>query len=131
MNTETLLPRWTLWPSRLLLVASVLFISQQMLTDSPVSVSVSVWDKLVHFGAWGLVVTLGYYSCRSQQHFIRVAITVFVYSTLIEILQPIVAQRFFSFGDIAANGLGCLTAMLLVPIVDQWLYQKLCDLRTK
>ena len=130
MKTETLLPDWTLWPSRLLLAATVLFISQQMLTNNPVSVSISVWDKLSHFVAWGLVVTLGYYSCRSQRHFITIAITVFVYSTLVEILQPILAQRFFSFGDIVANGLGCLTAMLLVPIVDQWLYQKLCNVKS-
>ena len=126
MKTETLLPQWTLWPSRLLFAATVLFITQQMLTDSPVSISVSVWDKFSHFGAWALIVTLCYCSSRSQRHFITATVVVFVYSTCIEVLQPLVAQRFFSFGDIFANGLGCLTAMLLAPKVDRWLYQKLC-----
>ena len=121
---QTLLSSWSLWLSRLLFLATAIFISQQMLTDNPVTVSISVWDKFAHFGVWGLVVTLSYYSCRSQRHFIIASITVFVYSICIEILQPIMAQRFFSFGDILANGLGCLTAMLLVPRVDQWLYRK-------
>ena len=121
---QTLLPSWSLWPSRLLFLSTVIFISQQMLTDNPVTLSLSVWDKLSHFGAWGLVVTLGYYSCRLQQHFIIAAIVIFIYSICVEILQPIIAQRFFSFGDIIANGLGCLTAAFLVPRVDQWLHQK-------
>ena len=121
---QTLFPSWSLWPSRLLFLATLLFISQQMLTDNPITGSVSVWDKLAHFGVWGIVVTLSYYSCQSQHHFIIAAIVVFVYSTGVEILQPMIAQRFFSFGDIIANGLGCLTAAFLVPRVDQWLYQK-------
>ena len=121
---QTLLSSWSLWLSRLLFLATAIFISQQMLTDNPVTVSLLVWDKLAHFGVWGFIVTLSYYSCRSQRHFIIASITVFVYSICIEILQPIMAQRFFSFGDILANGLGCLTAMLLVPRVDQWLYRK-------
>ena len=120
-NKQTLLPHWSLWPSRLLFVAALVFISQQMLTNAPVSVLASFWDKLSHFSAWGLLVTLGYCSCRSQRHFIAVAIAIFVYSIFMEILQPLVAQRFFSFADIVANGLGCLTAMLLVPRVDRWL----------
>ena len=121
-DKQTLLPNWVLWPSRFLLFATVIFISQQMLTDNPVDLSpVSVWDKFLHFSAWGLVVILGYCSYRSQRHFIMAAIAVFIYSTFIEILQPLVAQRFFSLGDIVANGLGCFIAALLAPRIDKWL----------
>ena len=121
IHKQTLLPEWSLWPSRLVFIATTIFISQQMLTSSPVSISISVWDKFMHFGAWGLLVTLGYCSCRSQQHFIILSVNIFLYSVFIEILQPLVAQRFFDVGDILANGLGCLTAVLLVPTVDKWL----------
>ena len=120
-DKQTLLPDEFLWPSRLLFVAAIIFISQQMLTNVPVTALASVWDKLSHFSAWALLVTLGYCSCRSQRRFPIIAIAVFIYSVFMEILQPIVAQRFFSLGDILANGLGCFTAMLLIPRIDKWL----------
>ena len=92
-----------------------------MLTSNPEPLLALMWDKFLHFGAWGLLTTLGYCSCRTQRHFTILTIAIAAYSVLMEVLQPLVAQRFFSLADIAANGLGCITALLLAPRIDRWL----------
>ena len=108
-------PCWSLWLGRLFFTLALIFITQQMLTDTPIALSFSVWDKLLHFGVWGLMVGVGYYVNQSRRVFTYLSLAIFTYSPMLEILQPLVSQRSFSIGDIIGNALGCLFAYWLVP----------------
>ena len=108
----------------MLFVVAVIIITQQMLTNRPLSLSALFWDKSLHFSAWALLVALGCCSCRSRSCVFTVGISVFLYSVCVEALQGFVGHRTFSLSDILANGFGCLAAMLLAPRV----YRRVSDL---
>ncbi len=96
-----------------------------MLTDNPVAMSALFWDKFLHAGAWGFMVGLGYIAYQRSSGWFWFVLSILTYSIALEVLQPIVANRFFSFGDILANSLGCLIAGVCCKPTDSWLSRTL------
>ena len=120
-NPHSILPTWSLWPSRIVFITVLAWVSQQMLTDNPTPMAVLFWDKLLHVGAWGWVMGLAYLAYQQPRGWYRVALAVFAYSVLLEALQPIVATRQFSWLDIVANGVGCTIGGVACPYLDRYL----------
>ena len=130
-NPNSVLPQWSLWPSRALFIIVLAWVSQQMLTDNPTPMAVLFWDKLLHVGAWGWVMGLAYLAYQRHLGWYRVVLAIFAYSILLETLQPIIATRQFSWLDIIANGVGCIIAGFACPWIDSRLHITMKTMTTK
>lgn len=114
-----------LWPLRVVFILALAWVTKQMLTDNPVAMSALFWDKLLHIGAWGFIVGLGYLAYQLKTGWCYMVLAIFAYSVVIEVLQPILANREFSVFDILANAIGCITAGKMCPILTNLVNQKL------
>jgi|GEM_PF-1776409 len=115
------LPFWVLNFSRGLFVIAIIVVTQQMLTDAPAPALTSIWDKWLHIAAWGCMTGIAYLASHSPRTFIICALALVIYSSLVEYLQPIVASRHFSYGDLVANNIGILLALALAPPLNRHL----------
>ncbi|MFT7222490.1 MAG: VanZ family protein [Cellvibrionaceae bacterium] len=120
-HRQKMLPNWSLGPFRLLLFLALVLVTQQMLTNTPASIFASIWDKLLHFFAWGLIFFLAYGASQSRRSFMLLSLAILIYSLILEMLQPLVSQRIFSMGDILSNVTGGVFAYFLISTADNFL----------
>ena len=106
----------TFW---LLAVAVASLISAMYLPK--VDVGFTFFDKLVHAAFYLIAVFLLYLHFRRQQDsriLLKIGAFCFLYGTIIEVLQYVMPyNRGFEFGDMIANGVGILLAILLIKFV--------------
>ncbi len=72
--------------------------------------SVPTWDKLNHFIAYASL--MAWFAQLFPHRRVVVAIACVAFGVMIEILQPIVSNRYFEYGDIAANAMGAALGWL-------------------
>ena len=82
---------------------------------------VEIWDKLMHFLAYGLYVVLAAIAADNLKRLAQLTCGIIIYGALLEILQSWVAGRSMSALDGIANSLGALCAML---ILAWWRHRK-------
>lgn len=98
-----------LWLTLFMLL--LLAISWQSLVPKPLNAFAYTSDKLLHFLGWfsvGLCLLLSL-----NKHLLLSSLLLLLYSIGIECGQHFIPGRFFSYLDIAANGLGIITAWLI------------------
>ena len=72
--------------------------------------SVPTWDKLNHLIAYASL--MAWFGQLFPARRVGVAIACVAFGVMIEILQPIVSNRYFEVGDIAANAIGAALGWL-------------------
>lgn len=110
-----LLPRWL----RLLGVVAVLVTIGyfSLLTDPPKAPgSTPFWDKHLHFAAYfGLALSLAYATARLRDRPVLRGLVVFggavAVGVGVELVQGVVPNRYFGWGDLLANALGAALVM--------------------
>lgn len=101
-----------------LLIAIASLAPKSMMPESPGVIP--EFDKIVHFSMYAALAGLAFWSIRPTQSLRLYAIPVFAgafsYGLLMELLQGYVtvAQRSFSYGDIAANGAGAAVCLAVL-----------------
>ncbi len=76
-------------------------------------------DKVFHLGANFLLALYPLYLCRTKLAYYCATIFVIMFGVLIEIIQQNVPGREASLGDVLANSVGVLIALILVLIVKK------------
>lgn len=69
-----------------------------------------VWDKAQHAVAYFMVSAAGFAAFQGRRGMLGVALFMFVYGGVIEILQGLTADRTASLGDLTANAIGIAAA---------------------
>jgi hypothetical protein len=75
--------------------------------------SLPVSDKALHFAAYLALSLLPVLGLRGRRRAIRAALSMFLLGVALEAGQHFSPRRTVEFGDIAANGLGVLSGVLL------------------
>ena len=78
------------------------------------SVSIEVWDKLLHFMTYGLFAIVGFTIAGSSRTYLCVCLGIVAYSGLIEVGQSFIPGRFMSGYDLVANALGVMLGAIFV-----------------
>lgn len=68
-------------------------------------------DKIVHFVGY-FIATFYFQQLTKNKKTILIFVLLFAYSGLIEVLQDMFPTRMMSFGDLVANGIGCVVGTL-------------------
>jgi VanZ family protein len=100
--------------SQLLFWSSLILISWLSVASLPELPSINLWDKAGHALAYGVLMLLGGVAYRYQKTLIEIALLIFSYGAVIELVQYMLPDRQFSFLDMLANSIGIVTMMLFV-----------------
>jgi VanZ family protein len=73
----------------------------------------SIWDKLLHFGCYGMFALIAWWSATRDKTFYVLCAVVIAYSALMEVGQSFVPGRMMSGLDIVANALGVLAVLVI------------------
>ncbi len=92
--------RKTAFITGLIAIAMVSVLPREVLPEAGIS------DKLGHFAAYGALALLGWLAFAEEIVRRRVMIALVLYGAVLEGLQSFIPGRFFSIGDMIANGLG-------------------------
>ena len=104
---------------RLIFVSMILLSLLLSLSSSGQAVPV-VWnDKLIHCISYFLFIMMLDFSWNSSKQLLIKVILVMIYSGLIEYAQGFIPGRDTSIADIAANGLGVMLFIALVPVLKR------------
>ena len=79
--------------------------------------SIDPWDKLAHFGTYGIFTVLVWGITGYGRHFIVACLCIVLYGGIIEITQSFLPGRVMSGYDFLANTLG-------VVIAGSWLWRR-------
>jgi VanZ family protein len=74
---------------------------------------ISIWDKLLHFGCYGLFALIAWWTATRAKTFYLLCTVVIAYSALMEVGQSFVPGRMMSGLDIVANALGVLAVLVI------------------
>jgi VanZ family protein len=83
---------------------------------------ISIWDKLLHFGCYGLFAMIAWRAAARPKTFYLLCAVVIVYGALMEVGQSLVPGRMMSGLDIVANTLG-----VLATVISYFLVKKYCS----
>lgn len=95
--------RWAQIGCFLLYTLLVVFVS---LTPSDASITLAGWDKVGHFGAYGVMVVLAFLTFRSTNGRLLILLLILLLGFSLELLQGLVPGRLASWQDGLANSLG-------------------------
>ena len=102
--------------------AVVSFFSLQTREDMP-QIFLSVTDLFLHAGAYaGLAFALALGRAEYNVWSWRRLIAAFAVGTALEVLQPLVASRFFDWMDVAANGAGIFLGTVLASFLTRRIF---------
>jgi VanZ family protein len=87
-------------------------------------VFVSIWDKLLHFGCYGMFALIAWWSATRDKTFYVLCAVVIAYSALMEVGQSFVPGRMMSGLDIVANALGVAAVAVLYVLYRRWFLAK-------
>ncbi len=96
--------------SRLLFITYAIVITGLSLLPSKDMPSVNLWDKLQHFAAYFIFMALVLALFNNSRARLFGAITLILYSGLLELVQALSPGRSASTADLLANALGVATA---------------------
>ena len=85
---------------------------------------VSIWDKLLHFGCYGVFTLIAWWSATRDKTFYLLCAVVIAYSALMEVGQSFVPGRMMSGLDIVANALGVAAVAVLYVFYRRWFLAK-------
>lgn len=107
---------WTLRAQFVVLVSVATYLS---LIPKPGAVFEASPDKFLHLLCWGVLLVSLWLACGVKGFRLWMVPALFGYSILVEIGQIWVPNRFFSWGDILANGCGILLGWLGVWLASR------------
>jgi VanZ family protein len=84
----------------------------------------SIWDKLLHFGCYGMFALIAWWSATRDKTFYVLCAVVIAYSALMEVGQSFVPGRMMSGLDIVANALGVLAVLAIFILYKRWVSAK-------
>jgi VanZ family protein len=85
---------------------------------------VNIWDKLLHFGCYGLFALIACWSATRARTFYLLCAVVIAYSALMEVGQSFVPGRMMSGLDIVANALGVAVVAAIYVLYKRWVSAK-------
>jgi VanZ family protein len=85
---------------------------------------ISIWDKLLHFGCYGLFALIAWRAAARPKTFYLLCAVVIVYGALMEVGQSFVPGRMMSGLDIVANALGVVTVVAVFILYKRRLSAK-------
>jgi VanZ family protein len=89
------------------------------LTPRPGAIFEEAPDKFLHLICWMVLLISLRIAMPRVRNFPWIALGLFAYSTLVEFGQMLVPGRFFSGGDIVANGVGVALGYLVVVVFQR------------
>ena len=84
----------------------------------------SIWDKLLHFGCYGMFALIAWWSATRDKTFYVLCAVVIAYSALMEVGQSFVPGRMMSGLDIVANALGVAVVAAVYVLYKRWVSAK-------
>jgi|TARA_B110000902_G_scaffold266688_1_gene355539 VanZ family protein len=87
-------------------------------------VFVNIWDKLLHFGCYGLFGLISWSAATKDKTFYVLCAVVIGYSALMEVGQSVVPGRMMSGLDIVANALGVAVVAAIYVLYKRWVSAK-------
>jgi len=94
-----------------------------LLTPSPGDTFSHIWDKALHFSCWFILLNSLYLPWLFRPKFWWAAVALFGYSVVTETLQQFSPPREFSYLDMLANGVGIITAFVILRLLNGFLQQ--------
>jgi|TARA_B110000114_G_C15048763_1_gene380315 VanZ family protein len=88
-------------------------------------VFISIWDKLLHFGCYGMFALIAWWGATRDKTFYVLCAVVIAYSALMEVGQSFVPGRMMSGLDIVANTLGVAVVAAVYVLCERWFGAKL------
>ncbi len=99
---------------------TLILLSLTLSLSSSENVVPGVWnDKLIHCFSYFLLMMMLDFSCCSSKKLLIKAALILIYSGLIEYAQGFIPGRDTSIADMAANGIGVMLFVALVPILKR------------
>ena len=106
-------------PIRIVFWLFFIFITYKFLTPSPHSgIDVPYLDKIAHFGIFGILTSLAYFSYKINTKLQILLWT--IYGVAIEFLQGLTPARSAEFLDFVADMLGVLAALLVIHWLNRF-----------
>lgn len=88
------------------------------LASNPGDVFISVWDKFLHVLCWFVLTLSLRIAWLHWPWFLVGAFALFIYASVVELLQGLNPARDPSFADIIANGLGVVLGYLFAKLLE-------------